>query len=310
MEREGKVITTEEMPNNELLPTAGVQEPQTVFLKTPLMIQVEGNVAENGETLADLLKRLYITEGKTFTAMGTTLGVSTDTISDWIRKLHPEIKIRSKSELLKKSWENPEHRANRISGYKTAWQEPKKRKARLPRIHSPKAEAERVKSYKKYFREHPEAAKAKVERVKRAKRERIIAAFGDNPQKAMRQMAIVDGLPINEIARLKGISPNTIRIWFKEEGVKPRRKRHGIDYKILAKRREMVKEAIQKGYFSHLTKDQQQILRALYLSRHGFPTQTSLEGKFHCTRANISLRDIDALKNLRNKRRSYLRSKS
>lgn len=297
---------------------AGQQEVQIVFKKTPIMIQVEERFAQEGETIADLLKRLYAFEGKSFADIGLMFGLHGNTINTWVRKLLPEIAIRHRSsqdkgETQKKLWQNPQHRAKRVASLRLAWQDPEKRRRQLLAHQSMQARSNNSKARKEYFRQHPESLnefrRKGIEGIKKAKRERIIAAFGDNPKETMRQMVIVEGLTIFEISRRLGKTTGTISRWLKECGVKPKPTRIDVDYETLVARREMIKEAIEKGYFKHLTKAQQQTLRALYLGRSRFPTQSSLAEKFHCTRANISLREINGLKRLQIKREAYLSSK-
>lgn len=287
------------------LPVAITETNRPPIKKTPLMLKFEETFARPGESIADVLKRLYVDEDKTFDKIcrecETSGGfkISTTPIRKWIRQLCPEITIKNRSDRFRQWNQNPQNRMLKLSRIKEAWQDPEIKRQRIAKIHSKEARAKRSKSRKEYWKKHPQEKEAWKRKSLEARRQKAaaarLAALGENPQATLSRMFNVDGLTIMEIAKRLGKDYATISRWKKELGVEAESRRIRLPIEEYIARRAKIKKAIKAGSFYLLTGREQQALRALYLNNRNLPSLTSVAKGLKLTKEAIRQAEKRAL---------------
>lgn len=280
------------------LPLATTETYPPVIKKTPKMLMIEERFAQSGESIGDLLKRLYVDENKPLSTIHQdfrTSGdftVSTATLRTWLAQLHPDIPIVRVREWMR----NPQNEKYRVSRIRAAWLDPAKKATALRKIHTPQTDAQRSRSITEYFDKHPQEKAEFVRKSVDARRQKAaavrMAALGQNPKETLKRMISFEGLNTEEIAKRLGQSDYIIRKWMKELGVKAEPRRGGLSIEEFETRRTMIKTAIKTGLFGRLTQRQQEILRSLYLTSRRPPPPIRVAERFGVERENI--RQIDS----------------
>ena len=120
------ILTSEEIEQYRELRLAdserirGIGQPSLERLK--LLEQELGN-------LPFYLATKYHIDGLSLTKLGRELDVNREYVSALFK--HHEIPIRTRNEILKKNWENPEYRERAVKSMKNKWEDPEYREARI-----------------------------------------------------------------------------------------------------------------------------------------------------------------------------------
>lgn len=251
-------------------PTAEKPEVEKPIKKTPLMLAVEQKFAQPGESIADLLKRMYVDEDKGFRVIARELSrhddlkVNHNSIRSWVTTLHPEIPLRPGIDQIKKFRQDPKFEQKRIAGIREYW------KTR------PAEKAQRIRRMVEANLKHHEANR--------------FAALGNNPKETLAQRVYVEGLSRGEIAKKVGKTTTTISKWLKEYGIITKRvygRRQRVDAREIENRRKKIQRAKDAGLFKLLTPREQEVLNALYTNPGKPPTQAKVARDLEVTRENI-----------------------
>lgn len=275
-----------------------------VFNKTPLMLAVEQKFALPGESVADLLKRLYIDEQQSLTAIRSMFNASGDfsvskqRLSKWMNHFHPDIKIRQLREVM----QNPEQEEYRISRIKAAWKDPVKKKQLVAKIHNPESEAKRNQARSDSWSKHPvleiETIRHLTEGRKKKSAKRSAEFLGTDPYKTLAHLLDVEGLTVKEIANKAGRSVTKVRGWLEEFGVTIKTRHRRVATGVINARRTKVQETIESNLFGLLSERQQQVLGMLYSQTGVAPTQSRVANKLHLSRQRIGQLDNKGLAKL------------
>ena len=260
------------------------------FKKTPLMLEFEQRFIPQGETIGDILTRLYTDEGKIFSAMAHefnssgNFNIGKTTLITWIRMFNPQIQIKSPTERLQEIWGDPQRRQQQISRIRAQFEDPQKREQIAAKTHTPQAKANRSRSLSEYFKNNPEAKKRFVEAGRtdaRRKAEEAQAArttaLGPNPKETLTKMLDSEGLSRAEIAKRLGLKLSQVYRLTEELNIEFKNKRRkGLTIEQLNEIRAKIQRAKTSGLFERLTPNEQKALNTLYPESGKPPTQTQV----------------------------------
>ena len=168
-----------------------------------------------GESIEEVLKRLYIGERLGSGTIAKRIGVSHGTIQGWLRLFN--IPVRSEE------WGNltEEAEKRRIAGMRQAWAE--RKDEIVAKIHTGNSDEIRVRSRTAYYASNPQelnrvrqswaAGKARSLQVRQSK------VFGKDIAKALSRMHYFECMTIGEISELTGYSDFYIETLMKEYGI-------------------------------------------------------------------------------------------
>lgn len=264
------------------------------------MLAVEQGFALPGESIADLLKKLYQDEKKPLATIsrefstGGGFSVSKSILGRWMKQFHPDIKIRQLRDML----QNPEQEEYRLSRVKAAFRDPVKRKQAVAKIHTPESDAKRSQTLSDYWTKSPQLKTEFIRHVMEGRRKksakRMADFLGTDPKKTLTHLLDVEDLTVREIANKAGRSVSKVREWLVEFGVNTRNRRRGVTTEQINERRAKIQKATEVDLFGLLTPRQQQVLMALYRESVA-PTPVKVANDFHLTPARVRQLDSKGL---------------
>lgn len=268
--------------------------------KTPLMLRVEQRFAlPCGESLEDMIRRMYLQEGRTFISIGKYLGVMETTVSQWARVLNMNLRVRTLTELQK----DPEFERRRIASVRKAWANPQTRAQIVAGIHTSEANQQRSKSSKDYYERNRKRLKRINKRrvIARAKKKdkEIARMLGGDPKEIL-QGLFDEGATVKEIRRHFGFKEYRMRSIVKSLELKAKNKhsRVGISHSALLARRGFIKGMVEAGLFRQLSVKQQNVLWSFYMNGLHFPIVKEVSGEIGFTRQWTREVEKMAFKNL------------
>jgi len=224
------------------------------------LAKITGTFGMEGETPKETLSRLMVGETRSVREISIASGLDRKTIAT----------IADGFEIPRPRSGTPECEAIRLRNVRRHWADPEKRKATVAKIHTPEAATRTSKALREYYRRSPGAGFINNRRMKeiaaRRRFEMLEANFGTGNLKEILQLLTTAGLDQSAIGEKLSMTPQTLRKWAKEVGVKLKSapKRRSSLRKKDQERKELLGWAKEEDLMKFLTKKQARVLEELY----------------------------------------------